>query len=230
MKIENSMGIIKNKNFICQTILKLAVISLLFFCVFNEQNHGLKDESKGMDLNEKNKKWNWRVLSELEEGKNKENTKHTNNQDWLDKLWKKEMEKWKSDVYLINKETFWEFKRVCLINNVNFKWENEMWKNFRDQMSKNILAKEKSDHEDFIAFKNKKPTKGEYNEFILAKRKTFSIFYDTLVNERSKLIDHVIKEWMNFRSQVFDKMEHKVLKVRKVLKKMKKKDIAKLYS
>ncbi|EDL42307.1 hypothetical protein PVIIG_02673 [Plasmodium vivax India VII] len=195
--------------------LKLAVICALFFLLQNPTDLQKKESQR-------------RLLAQHEADQREENL--NGSKELLDKMWRKEINKWKTDMYSINKETFWEFKKICLINNVDFKWENEMWENFRGQMSKNMYEKEQKDYEDFLTLKSKEPTEKEINEFILEKRKTFDIFCEFLKNERASLMDHVIREWMKVRSGILDKMEHKVQKVRKLLKKMKKKEVAKLYS
>ncbi|EUD64702.1 hypothetical protein C922_04958 [Plasmodium inui San Antonio 1] len=202
---------------------KLAVICALFFLLQNRPQLDRKDPS---DLREKESYW--RQLSQHKTDKREENVSVS--KEGLDRLWKEEITKWKADMYELNKETFWEFKKVCLINNVNFNWENEFWAKFRNQVSRNIYTKEQKDYEDFSNLKSNKPTEKEIKDFIMSKRKSFDIFCDFLRNERSSLIDHVLKEWMKERSMVLDKMGHKKCKIQKLLKKIQKKKIAKYYS
>ncbi|GAB65928.1 hypothetical protein PCYB_074290 [Plasmodium cynomolgi strain B] len=220
---DESMGASRSGSTMSGVFRKLAVICALFFLL---QNLPQLERKNPTDL--RKKVYHWRGLSQHELNKREENVSGSNEE--LDKLWKKELIKWKSDLYLINKETFWEFKRVCKINNVDFKWENEIWKKFREQMGKNIYEKELKDHQDFSKLKSNKPTEEEINNFILSKRDTFGIFCDYLKNERTSLIDHVIKEWIKVRGEFLDTVEYKAWKVRKLLKKMQKKEVAKLYS
>ncbi|SCQ16345.1 Plasmodium exported protein, unknown function [Plasmodium ovale] len=185
-----------------------------------------EDEKKEVEKKEDEKKED----EKANEGKKEEEKVNSNDPEYLDKMWKIELEKWKSDIYEIKKLTYWEFKKVCVINNVNFMWENEIWKKYRDEIYKNIHIKQIQDLAEFIALKNQNPTYEQSCAFILEKKNSFKEFCDNLAKEKDVLIDNVIKEWMQFRTELINKMEHKVQKVQKTLKKMKKKKVAQFYA
>ncbi|SBT55878.1 hypothetical protein POVWA2_086130 [Plasmodium ovale wallikeri] len=201
-----------------------------------EKDEEKEEEEKGEEkeneekMNEKKKGEEKANEKKANKEKKEEEVVNPNDPEYLDKMWKIELEKWRSDIYDIKKSTYWEFKKVCVINNVNFMWENEIWKKYRDGIYKSIHIKQLQDFSEFIALKNQNPTYEQSCAFILEKKNSFKEFCDNLAKEKDVLIDNVIKEWMQFRTELINKMEHKVQKVQKTLKKMKKKKVAQFYA
>ncbi|SBS95753.1 hypothetical protein PMALA_049230 [Plasmodium malariae] len=146
----------------------------------------------------------------------------------LEQMWKKEFLQWRKHLYEINKEIFWDFTRICLINNIYFSWGNGVWLKYKNILNKKISEKEYKDYEDYLALKNKNPSDEECNKFISLKRNSFIEFYNTLKEEKTLFIDQVIMEWMKFKERFISRnikstmTEKKKLK-RKLKKKLKKK-------
>ncbi|SOV22727.1 Plasmodium exported protein, unknown function [Plasmodium sp. DRC-Itaito] len=150
----------------------------------------------------------------------------------LERKWKNISFEWRRDLNDICKQIFWEFKKVCIKNNVNEDIENDMWKTWRDQVQNRIIMKEEEDNKDYLKFKETHYTTRDMDKFIYEKTISFKIFNEELLSEKDSFIDCLISKWLKYKEEHLDtkggkelKEQRKKSKLKKAGKKMKNKKI-----
>ncbi|SOV76654.1 Plasmodium exported protein, unknown function [Plasmodium sp. gorilla clade G3] len=130
----------------------------------------------------------------------------------LEKKWKNICFEWRSDLNDICKQIFWEFKKVCIKNNVNVDIENETWKTWRDEVQNRIKMKEDEDNQDYLEFKETPYTTKDMDKFIYEKTVSFKLFNDELLSEKDSFIKCFLSKWLKYKEDHFDTKGVKELK------------------
>ncbi|SPJ10410.1 Plasmodium exported protein, unknown function [Plasmodium sp. DRC-Itaito] len=130
----------------------------------------------------------------------------------LEKKWKNICFEWRRDLNDICKQIFWEFKKVCIKNNVNVDIENDTWKTWRDQVQNRIIMKEEQDNQDYLKFKETQYTIIDIDRFIYEKRVSFKLFNDELLSEKDSFIECLLNNWLKYKEEHFDIKAVKELK------------------
>ncbi|CRG84293.1 Plasmodium exported protein, unknown function [Plasmodium relictum] len=141
----------------------------------------------------------------------------------LDKLWEKECDERRKNLYNMSKNLFWKWKKTCIKHNIHFNWDMEKWSIWKDIMNKDILREEQKDKNDYTIFKDKNYNFIEFNHFIIGKRSSFKLFCENMLKKWDIFYMNSLKDWDEHKKKIIkvdekkknNKKKIKTLKIRK---------------
>ncbi|CRG96080.1 Plasmodium exported protein, unknown function [Plasmodium gallinaceum] len=119
----------------------------------------------------------------------------------IDREWKKEYNENRRCLYEIDKKLFWNWKKICIMNNIHYKWETERWNTWRELRNKMILKREEKNERDLTKFKNKNPNSNKIDLFIRKNKNSFKRFCKHIIKEWKIFLEKALKDWNEYKKQ-----------------------------